>query len=722
MGRYRKPTALNPSASHRFAGIRLPLLLLAMLWGCALLSPTFAQADENPLDIIKQAAGLPTSSEKTEKQESNTPQTNSNASTPASNPLYASPRRTMESFLNAMDHIAMGDPSIWAKAVSTMDFSDMTDVSAEQKRRLARQLYYIITFVDNVQLADIPDKNQAKDIASGQWTFFPKRLDEEQDRILFNIGAPVGSITLSRQDSGSWLFDKDTVDDLPDLFNQLKRDAPGFATHAEQPLTWGDEIEHTLINTLGIPRSIVQGEFLGLQNWQWLGLLLLIIIGLAADQVVRFVLKIFIYRKLRHDGSEIKEREVGRSVRPFGMLVAAVFWLVTLGLLNLSGIVVVVLLGILQVFVVLAAVMTVWRLIDLAAAFLSAKAATTGSGMDDVLVPLLRKSLKIFTGVMGVIYAADALNIPIGPLLASVGVGAVAFSFAAKDTVENFFGSVAVLMDRPFDIGDWVVVDSVEGTVEELGFRSTRIRTFYNSQVTIPNANLVRAVVDNYGRRKYRRWSTMLDVQYDTTPDQIIAFTEGIRELVRTHPYTRKDYFQVRANGFADSAFQIMLYVFVRVDDWSMELRERERLMLDIIRLADQLGVQFAFPTRTVHLFQEQAGDHPTRFKSPGRNDERRSQLKGIRAAQQLVADQRWVTEPPGPVEFPEGPTEVDEDGHIDAADITEDTKPQDLAQYTTDTSTGAVSEEPETKSQPPLEENPEKLQDDDNDRTLRNA
>ena len=133
----------------------------------------------------------------------------------------------------------------------------------------------------------------------------------------------------------------------------------------------------------------------------------------------------------------------------------------------------------------------------------------------------------------------------------------------------------------------------------------------------MPNSNLVRAAVDNYGRRQYRRWKTYLGVQYDTPPDKLVAFTEGIRELVRSHPYTRKDYFQVYLNQFGPSSLDILLYIFHEVPDWSTELRERERMFLDIVRLADQLGVQFAFPTQTVHLYREEHAEHEIQSPTP---------------------------------------------------------------------------------------------------------
>ena len=243
-----------------------------------------------------------------------------------------------------------------------------------------------------------------------------------------------------------------------------------------------------------------------------------------------------------------------------------------------------------------------YRLVDLLAAHFTALAQRTESRVDDILVPLVRRGLKIVVAAFGLLFIAQNLNIDVTSLLAGLGLGGLAFALAAKDTVENLFGSVTVLVDRPFHIGDWVVIGDVEGTVEEIGFRSTRIRTFYNSVITVPNSTLVHSSVDNLGVRSFRRVKCMISIQYDTPPDRIEAFCEGIRELIRKHPYTRKDYYLVYFNEFADSALNILLYAFHQTPDWPTELRERHRLFVDIVRLAQRLSVEFAFPTRTLHL------------------------------------------------------------------------------------------------------------------------
>ena len=238
--------------------------------------------------------------------------------------------------------------------------------------------------------------------------------------------------------------------------------------------------------------------------------------------------------------------------------------------------------------------------------YLLESARLTPQKTDDLLVPLLSKTLKVILFIVALISIAEILNLPLASLLAGLGIGGIAIAMAAKDTIANIFGSLTVVTDRPFAIGDWVKIDGVEGAVERLGFRSTRIRTFYNSLVSVPNSILLTASVDNLGERRYRRFKTMIAITYDTPAEKIESFTTGIRTLIQLHPETRKDYYMVHLNSFASSSLDILLYVFFSSASWDAELASRERLMLDIIRLAQKLGVEFAFPTQTIHLQKEQ--------------------------------------------------------------------------------------------------------------------
>jgi len=218
------------------------------------------------------------------------------------------------------------------------------------------------------------------------------------------------------------------------------------------------------------------------------------------------------------------------------------------------------------------------------------------------LVPLLRKTLKTFVIIIGTLFILDNLNIPILPLLTGLSIGGLAFALAAQDTIKNFFGSVMIFIDKPFQVGDWITTNNVDGTVEEVGFRSSRIRTFRNSLIYVPNGKLADNTIDNHGLRKYRRFYTQIAITYDTPPDLIEVFVKGLREIVENHPHTWKENYHVYFNDMAASSLNIMFYIFFKVPSWGQELNARHEVLMSIMKLGNEIGINFAFPTQTLHI------------------------------------------------------------------------------------------------------------------------
>ncbi|MBJ77601.1 MAG: hypothetical protein CMJ98_11400 [Planctomycetes bacterium] len=361
--------------------------------------------------------------------------------------------------------------------------------------------------------------------------------------------------------------------------------------------------------------SWLRKEPLLVENWQWIGLLALIAVAVVAERVVAFILRRMVRGSARSERVDLDERQLTRFVRPFGVMITWWLFLVMLPMLELENVALIRGLDLIGgVLISVAGVLAAWRLVDVVCDFLKNKAQRTNNTFDDMLVPLLRRTLKIFVVVMGLAYFSSKVTEDFYKVIAGVSIGGAVLAFAFKDSLENVFGTFTVLLDKPFQLGDWITVGEVDGSVESVGFRSTRVRTFYNSLITVPNRHFISAKVDNWGARSYRRIKTTLGVTYSTPPETIEAFCEGIRELIRAHPFTRKDYFHVYLNGFSASSLDIMLYCFVETPDWSMELREKHRLFADILRLADRLGVEFAFPTQSLHVVPEDAafaGERP---------------------------------------------------------------------------------------------------------------
>lgn len=389
------------------------------------------------------------------------------------------------------------------------------------------------------------------------------------------------TVVVSRAPDGTWHWPRSSLDRI-DVLDQ-ERSFLSESTIARLP-DW------------------MRSDLFGIEVWQFLALSMIFVLGLIVRKIIQFVVKRRVSKLVARLGREGVAHLVGSFASPGATLVMAVMLRLLYPQLRLPYAATVLLNLSVRMMVVVSIVWATYRFVDVFANYMAAKAAKTESKLDDQLVPLVRKALKVVTVIAGVLAILQNLNVNVASLLAGLGIGGVAVALAAKDTVANFFGSIMIFVDKPFQIGDWINVAGVEGIVEEVGFRSTRVRTFYNSLVTIPNAKFTELSVDNYGKRRYRRVYSTLRLTHDTTPEQMQAFVEGIRAIIRANPHTRKDYYEVHMSGFGEHSLDVMLYYFFEVPTWSDELRERHNVYLEILRLAKELGVTFALPTRTVHV------------------------------------------------------------------------------------------------------------------------
>lgn len=370
---------------------------------------------------------------------------------------------------------------------------------------------------------------------------------------------------------------------------------------------------------LNLLPSLGTTEILGLYVWQLIGILFQIVMSFLLHKLFTFLIEKVIIQVLLRLGYEKLANEVVVPVaKPVSFLVIFPLLMLLVPVLQLpitmSEYVILALRAIWPVF----AIVFFYRLVDIVSIYLSKLADKTESTLDDQLVPLLRKVLKTFVVIVGGLFILDNLEFDITGLIAGLSIGGLAFALAAQDTIKNFFGSLMIFVDRPFQVGDWITSGDVDGTVEEVGFRSTRIRTFRNSLMYIPNGVITNQMIDNHGLRVYRRFMTNIALTYDTPPDLIEVFVEGLKEIVKNHPHTRKDYYEVHFNDMADSSLNVLFYIFFQVPTWSEELRARHEILLQIVRLAEALGVNFAFPTQTLHVetFPEKKGNSPQYVKN----------------------------------------------------------------------------------------------------------
>lgn len=247
-----------------------------------------------------------------------------------------------------------------------------------------------------------------------------------------------------------------------------------------------------------------------------------------------------------------------------------------------------------------------FNLIGVLELWLSRWTGRTETTLDDQLLPFIRKSLRAFVVVLALVMAIQNLGYSISGLLASLGIGGLAVALAAKDALSNIFGSVMILLDRPFGLGDWIKAGDMEGTVEEIGFRSTKIRTFAKTLISVPNNVIANLPLDNFSRMPKRRIKLTIGVTYGTTPAQMRAAVAKIRTLLREHPAIDQEFFLVNFTDFGSSSLDILVYCFTNTTVWGEYLDAREDVSLKIMEILEEMGLEIAFPSRTVYLEQRQ--------------------------------------------------------------------------------------------------------------------
>jgi MscS family membrane protein len=258
--------------------------------------------------------------------------------------------------------------------------------------------------------------------------------------------------------------------------------------------------------------------------------------------------------------------------------------------------------AVLKVLITFAVALACYNLVSLLDEWIARWVNRTESTLDDHLAPFVRKSLRVFIVFIAVLMAIQNLGYSISGLLASLGIGGLAVALAAKDTLANVFGSVMIILDRPFHIGDWVKTKDLEGIVEEVGFRSTKIRTLDGSLISVPNSTITNMAIDNCSRMTARRIRMTIGVTYETTPDQLRQAVEMIRTMLASHGKIDPQRVAVRFTDFGASSLDILVNCFTGATATPEYLAVREEVCLRIMEIFEKAGVEIAFPSRSLYL------------------------------------------------------------------------------------------------------------------------
>ena len=257
---------------------------------------------------------------------------------------------------------------------------------------------------------------------------------------------------------------------------------------------------------------------------------------------------------------------------------------------------------------IIAIVWFAFRLVQIVDVKLKKWAISTESTIDDMLVPLVGKTLRIFIIIIGsMIIIQNLTGLQLGPLIASLGIGGLAIALAAKESIANFFGTLTILFDKPFQVGERIVIDDCDGAVESVGFRSTRIRTLTGHLVTIPNEKVVNSTLENIGRRPHIKWLTNITITYDTSPDKVEKAVKIIEDILENHEGMNKDFLpRVYFNNFNDCSLNIMVIAWYHPPNYWDCQAWIQKTCLAIMREFEKECIEFAFPTQTVYLANDE--------------------------------------------------------------------------------------------------------------------
>ena len=540
----------------------------------------------------------------------------------ANNPLApvdtSSPRSTLKSFLDLTDEatrllseyrrapsseIQARARSLGDKAAELLDLSQVPPVSRPE---VADTTLYLLW--DVIARVPLPMLNQVPGQPSDA-------ADDQKDKLPVRWSIPGTDITIGRinegPQAGEYLFTADTVQRARSFYDAA-RELP-----YQRPMPLGDVYRYSLTWTgWMIPAAWVEAlpawansQILDQVLWKWLAMLLLIGFAVA--------IAIAVFRLLRRWSSGRTARaHLARMGTPVVIiLLARLLMFLSSHQINATGPVVEALAYGVEVITAAAAVWILWHILGWVAEVIIASPRISPESLDAHLIRLAARTLGLVAMVVLIFRVLNELGVPVYGLVAGAGVGGLAVALAARSTLENFMGALNLFADRPVRIGDTCRYDEDQtggwrpiGRVESIGLRSTKIRKFDRSLVTIPNADFAQRHIINTSSCDRFLLSATLGLRYETTDDQLRYLLGELRELLHAHPktvHTNEDPLRARFVGFGDFSLNVALRAYIRTSSYSEFLAIQEDILLRIMKLVERAGTGFAFPSRTLYIARD---------------------------------------------------------------------------------------------------------------------
>ncbi len=442
-----------------------------------------------------------------------------------------------------------------------------------QKEELASQLKAVLDGNGLfIQMNNLPRDPNYTDSVSQQniYTLFP---DKMPDIYLEKYG-------------DRWLFSSYTMEKIPSLYSQT--------------------YPYLVIKLLEILPEHSGITFLGIQTWQWLAFLFTLIICSILYILFYFMALYMIHllsnRYITHLKDEKKKKR--RLALYISIWVTTGVFLLFLPSLVLPVSVTKAIFSTAKITRIAVLIFVFLRAADIVYVYARNYVLTTPGKLDNQLLPIIERLIQFLIVLAGLITILHHLNVNVTAMIAGLSIGGLALALAAQDTVKNFIGSAMIFIDQPFQIGDYIEATNYAGTVEEVGFRSVRLRNIDQSVISVPNGNVANDTIINLGLRPMRRVQLNIGVTYNTNPDKIDQYLQALRTLVEKHPYTSKIDYIIRFHSLGASSLDIFFRVYITAATLADELRIREEIIFGIVRLASMLQISFAFPSTSLYIEQ----------------------------------------------------------------------------------------------------------------------
>jgi len=457
--------------------------------------------------------------------------------------------------------------------VTAARYLDLRKIPAEQRRTEGPELAK--------QLADILDKeprfevDQLSDDTAG-------KLDDglAPDRevlVKSNGGGEPTTLFLQRiQQQGAevWVVESDSVTHIADL----------------DALEGASEIEKRM------PAFLVRHKILGTAWWAWIALVLLTLLLFGLSSLLSRLFLFLFTPVVKRFAKSLQSYRLTTLTDPLRLLISLAVFRALMELVTPSALLRDYLIKILIFLATLGLAALAMRIIDLVSGQFLAHLGPAERALSYSVLPLGVRVIRIGVFLIAIVFIAASWGYNTNALLAGLGVGGLAVALAAQKTIENLFGAVSLITDRPVLVGDFCQFGGQTGTVEDIGLRSTRIRTNDRTVVTIPNSNFSAMTIENYSRRDRMWFHPTLRLRRDTDPNKVREMMDATSEILRTHPSVQAADVPVRLTKITDYSLDLEIFAYVQTADYNEYLRVQSVLLLKLLDLSHKMGVEWATP------------------------------------------------------------------------------------------------------------------------------